>query len=211
MPLSRTILGLAAAACLTLSPAYADSHGSKPPTAGKPTTTGKPSTSGKSSGTTSGSTSTTSGSPSTTSSTSSTSPTSAPLNPIAAKISSHPQLNAKVTAMLPAGMTLDQASKGFRNQGQFIAALHAAQNLDCTSLTCFGQLKTDMTRKGMSLGQAIQDVKQATVSSATLQAAKARQQADRDVKSTTTTTSTSTSTSTTARNKKKTTHAGGDQ
>lgn len=80
----------------------------------------------------------------------------APLNPVAAKIAAKPQLNARITALLPPHMTLNQASKGFRNQGQFIAALHASHNLGCD---CFTQIKADMTTKHMSLGQAIQDVR----------------------------------------------------
>jgi hypothetical protein len=44
------------------------------------------------------------------------------VNPIARKISSHPALAAKVQALLPAGMTLNQASKGFKNQGILAAA-----------------------------------------------------------------------------------------
>ena len=78
------------------------------------------------------------------------------LNPIAAKSPSKPQLNSRLTAMLPKGMTLNQASRGFKNQGQFIAALHVSQNLGCD---CFKQLRFDMTQKHMSLGQSIQDVK----------------------------------------------------
>ena len=43
--------------------------------------------------------------------------------------------------MLPTGMTLDQASLGFKNQGQFIAALHVSRNLGIP----FADLKTAMT------------------------------------------------------------------
>ncbi len=64
-----------------------------------------------------------------------------PPNPIAQKISSKPNLSTKVQAMLPQGMTLDQASLGFKNQGQFIAALHVSQNLGIP----FADLKTAMT------------------------------------------------------------------
>jgi hypothetical protein len=38
-------------------------------------------------------------------------------------------------------MTLNEASKGFKNQGQFIAALHVSQNLGIP----FADLKTAMT------------------------------------------------------------------
>jgi len=188
-----TILGVVLSACLTLTPAYANSHGGPaaatqharaPKATGKPTTTGKPT-----SGTTSGSTSTS---------------TSSQLNPIAGKISSKPQLEAKITAMLPKDMTLNQASMGFKNQGQFIAALHVSRNLGCD---CFKQLQTDMTKKNMSLGQAIQDVKK--TANSTVEAHRAETEANDDVKSATTS---ATSTSTGKNNKKKTTtHGGGNQ
>jgi len=71
---------------------------------------------------------------------------------VASKIEAKPQLAAKVTALLPAGMTLADAAKGFRNQGQFIAALHVSQNLNIP----FDQLKAKMTGSdSMSLGAAI--------------------------------------------------------
>ncbi len=194
-----TIPGFVLSACLTLTPAYADSHGrpaaatqhaQAPKATGKPTTTGKPTN-----GTTSGSTST-----STSTSTSPSKSTSTPLNPIAAKISSKPQLNTRITAMLPKGMTLNQASMGFKNQGQFIAALHVSQNLGCD---CFKQIQTDMTTKHMSLGQAIQDVKKKTANAA-VEAQKAETEANDDIKS-------ATSTSTGKNNKKKTTQGGSNQ
>ena len=56
MRFTGTIFGLAASACLTLTPAYADSHGRPavatqhaqvPQTTGKPTMSGKPTLSGK--------------------------------------------------------------------------------------------------------------------------------------------------------------------
>jgi hypothetical protein len=185
-----TILGLGLSACLTGTSAYADSHGRPPvatPHAQAPKTTGKPTT-------------TTSGSTSTSTSTSA----SAPLDPIAAKISSKPQLKAKINTLLAStGLSLNDASKGFKNQGLFIAALHVNQNLDCS---CFKQLQTDMTTKGMSLGQAIQDVKK--TANATVEAERAETEANDDVRSTTTT---ATSSSTAKNNKKKTTPTGSDQ
>jgi hypothetical protein len=54
--------------------------------------------------------------------------------------------------MLPQGMTLATASNGFRNQGQFIAALHVSQNLNIP----FTDVKRAMTGPNpMSLGQSI--------------------------------------------------------
>ena len=108
-----------------------------------------------------------------------TTPPTAPLNPVAAKIAGKPQLSARITAMLPAGMTLNQASAGFRNQGQFIATLHAGQRLNCP--TCVAQLKNDMVVKGFSLGQAIQDVRHLSPSSATTIANHSEHDAEVDV------------------------------
>jgi uncharacterized membrane protein YdfJ with MMPL/SSD domain len=109
------------------------------------------------------------------------------LNPIAAKISSHPQLASKVNALLPAGTTLNQASAGFKNQGQLIAALHVSRNLGIP----FSKLKTDMTGdKHLSLGQSIQDLKPSA--SATTEAHRAETEADDDVKTTIATTTPST-------------------
>jgi len=75
---------------------------------------------------------------------------------IAANISKNPQLEARVKAMLPEGMTIEQASQGFRNQGQFIAALQASKNLDIR----FVDLKAHMTGDdNLSLGRAIQKLR----------------------------------------------------
>lgn len=129
MPISK-LSSLVAAALLIVAPAYAQGrgggHANPPTTHGNPHTTTTPTTT-----------------PTTT------------INPIAQKISAHPQLATRLTALLPAGMTLNQASSGFRNQGQFIAALHVSHNLNIP----FAQLKATMlgtgTTKPMSLGQAI--------------------------------------------------------
>jgi hypothetical protein len=101
------------------------------------------------------------------------------VNPIAAKISAKPQLNARITAMLPAHMSLDRASRGFKNQGQFIAALHAAKDLNVS----FADLKAEMTGSAHdSLGQAIHDLKPTADASAS--AKTAEQEAHSDIKST---------------------------
>jgi len=76
-----------------------------------------------------------------TATTDTTTTTTTQLNPIAQKIKSTPGLNSKVGSLLPQGMSLNQASKGFKNQGQFIAALHVSQNLGIP----FADLKTAMT------------------------------------------------------------------
>jgi hypothetical protein len=166
----QMLLGLAASTSLTLTPAYADSHAQpvalpphvQMPRTTKPTVTSKPS--------------------------SATSPTTTTLNPIAQKISMHPQLASKVTSLLPSGTTLNRASVGFKNQGQFIAALHVSHNLGIP----FSKLKTDMTgAKHLSLGQSIQDLKPSA--KATTAVHHAETQADDDVRRATTTTTASTS------------------
>ena len=64
----------------------------------------------------------------------------------------NPQLRARLGAMLPSGVTLEQAAEGFRNQGQFIAALQQSQNHDIS----FGDLKAQMTGDNpLSLGEAM--------------------------------------------------------
>jgi hypothetical protein len=58
--------------------------------------------------------------------------------------------------MLPSGASLSEASAGFRNEGQFIAALHTAENLEIP----FEDLKANMTGStAMSLGAAIKEAK----------------------------------------------------
>src|SRR5258708_19584908 len=112
----RSIGAIVLSSCVALTPAYADSHGRAPAAsqhAQTPKTTGKPATSTSSSATRA----------------------SIPLNPIAAKISSKQQLNTRITAMLPKGMTLNQASTAFKNHGQFIAPLHVSQNLGSNCFT----------------------------------------------------------------------------
>jgi hypothetical protein len=64
----------------------------------------------------------------------------------------NPQLRARLQAMLPSGMTLEQAAEGFRNQGQFIAAVQQSNNHHIS----FADLKTEMTGDNpLSLGQAM--------------------------------------------------------
>jgi hypothetical protein len=76
--------------------------------------------------------------------------------PFIDRISANPALVAKLTPLLPSGMTLADAAKGFKNEGQFIAALHAAKDLGVS----FTDLKTEMTGSERdSLGQAIHDLK----------------------------------------------------
>jgi hypothetical protein len=75
---------------------------------------------------------------------------------IAANISKNPHLQARVQTMLPPNMTIEQAASGFRNQGQFIAALEASKNENIP----FVDLKREMTGDNpLGLGQAIQKLR----------------------------------------------------
>jgi len=98
-----------------------------------------------------------------------------PPSPIATKIQSHPQLAAKVTAMLPPGMTMNQAARGFKNQGQFIAALHASKRTGIP----FADLKREMVREHESLGQAIHELRPSANGSR--EAERAEHDADHDL------------------------------
>jgi len=75
---------------------------------------------------------------------------------VAASIASDSKLAARLTALLPPGTTLTQAAAGFKNQGQFIAALEASNNLGIP----FADLQDRMTA-GSSLGAAIHGLKPA--------------------------------------------------
>jgi len=86
------------------------------------------------------------------------------------RIEQNPALKSKLQSMLPAGTDLKTAATGFRNQGQFIAALHVSKNLGIP----FDQLKAKMlgttatpgtttattaSTAPMSLGKAIHALK----------------------------------------------------
>ena len=88
----------------------------------------------------------------------------------------NPKLQARLQAMLPEGTTLDEAAAGFKNQGQFIAAVHASERLDVP----FQDLKVKMVDEGASLGQAIQTLKPEVDAEVEASAAQAR--ADQDLK-----------------------------
>ncbi len=83
-------------------------------------------------------------------------------------INKNPQLVARLTPLLPSGMTLEQAAAGFKNQGQFIAALNASKSLNIP----FADLKAKMTGPGReSLGRAIHELRPDLDSDASKQAA----------------------------------------
>ncbi len=84
----------------------------------------------------------------------------------------NPKLEARLLTLLPAGTNIQDASQGFKNWGQFVAAVHVSNNLGIP----FADLKAAMTGLApgatpgttvptttpMSLGQAIQSLKGTT-------------------------------------------------
>src|SRR6516165_6731419 len=49
---------------------------------------------------------------------------------ISEKLSDNTKLADKLKGLLPSGTNLETAAKGFKNLGQFVAAVHASHNLD---------------------------------------------------------------------------------
>jgi hypothetical protein len=74
---------------------------------------------------------------------------------IGQKISEHPKLAAKLQSLLPAGTNLEAAAGGFKNMGQFVAAVHVSHNLNIP----FDQLKEKMVTDHKSLGGAIHELR----------------------------------------------------
>jgi hypothetical protein len=96
----------------------------------------------------------------------------------------NPQLEQRLQALLPAGMNVTDASTGFKNWGQFVAAVHVSNNLNIP----FTSLKAKMTGPTpLSLGQAIQTLKPAGTTTTTTTAIqtevhKAETEADEDLR-----------------------------
>ena len=92
-------------------------------------------------------------------------PTSTPttttqLTPVQQKLKQNTNLAAKLESRLPKGTNLMTAAEGFRNLGQFVAAVNVSNNLGIS----FDELKTKMVTNNMSLGQAIQATRPLTAS-----------------------------------------------
>lgn len=82
------------------------------------------------------------------------------LSPVQQKLAKNTSLASKLQSRLPAGTNLMEAADGFRNLGQFVAAVNVSNNLNIP----FDKLKADMVTKKMSLGQSIQDLRPSTSS-----------------------------------------------
>ena len=99
---------------------------------------------------------------------------------IGQKITEHPKLAAKLQTLLPAGTNLDAAASGFKNMGQFVAAVHVSHNLNIP----FDQLKGKMVADHKSLGGAIHElIPGMTTNAANIEAQKAVTQAKEETKS----------------------------
>jgi hypothetical protein len=87
------------------------------------------------------------------------------------------RLSSKLQGLLPANTNVQDTAKGFKNMGQFVAALHVSRNLNIP----FDQLKAKMTGKPpMSLGKAIHELDPNVDPKA--ETKKAEQQAMKDIK-----------------------------
>ena len=102
------------------------------------------------------------------------------------RIQNDAAFRSRIQSLLPPGTDLKLAESGFKNHGQFIAALHVSKNLDIP----FDQLKAKMTGVSvnaagqtttstpMSLGKAIHELRpNLTESQASQQAQRATRQA----------------------------------
>jgi hypothetical protein len=118
-----------------------------------------------------------------------------------ALVTENKQLASKLSSLLPPGTDLQTAASGFKNLGQFVAAVHVSHNLDipfaqlkCTELatkdacTTTNRTTTEtmpVPAKSSNLGQAIQALKPSMTSTASKTAAKEGQkEADTDIRAT---------------------------
>src|SRR5947208_14003966 len=92
------------------------------------------------------------------------------------QLSHNTKLASKLQGLLPAGTNVQQASQGFKNLGQFVAAVHVSHNLGIP----FDQLKAKMTGSSPeSMGKAIHDLKPSADSKA--ETKKAEKEATHDM------------------------------
>ena len=86
------------------------------------------------------------------------------------------KLSQKLQPLLPSNMTVQDAAKGFKNLGQFVAAVHVSHNLGIP----FDQLKSMITgSEHDGLGRAIHALK--PDADAKSEAKKAKKEADEDI------------------------------
>ena len=88
-----------------------------------------------------------------------------------------PKLAAKLQPLLPPATNLQTASAGFKNLGQFVAAVHVSHNLAIP----FDQLKLRLTGpEPVSLGKAIQELKPGVNAAAEVKRAEAQARKDQE-------------------------------
>jgi hypothetical protein len=86
-------------------------------------------------------------------------------------------LSSRLTTLLPEGTNLQEAAQGFKNLGQFVAAVHVSKNLGVP----FEDLKVKLTGlDSEKLGKAIHELKPDV--NAKAEAKKANKQAKQDIK-----------------------------
>jgi hypothetical protein len=127
-----------------------------------------------------------------------TTPTTTRLTPVQQKLQQNTHLASKLETRLPKGTDLMTAAEGFRNLGQFVAAVNVSNNLGID----FVNLKTSMVDDGLSLGQSIQTWK--PTANSTREASLAESQATVLINASTTTATT------TAKTKKPKSTSGGE-
>jgi hypothetical protein len=71
------------------------------------------------------------------------------------ELQGNPVLADGLRGRLPQGTDLNAAAGGFRRLELFVASVHASNNLDIP----FSELKRRIVNDGMTLGQAIQDIR----------------------------------------------------
>ena len=120
------------------------------------------------------------------------------------KLQQNTNLASKLETRLPKGTDLMTAAEGFRNLGQFVAAVNVSNNLGID----FVNLKTSMVDDGLSLGQSIQTWK--PTANSTREAARAESQATVLINTSSTTTTATTTTTTTAKTRKPKSTSGGE-
>jgi hypothetical protein len=123
------------------------------------------------------------------------------LTKVQEKLQKNTKLADRLEGRLPKGADLMEAADGFKNLGQFVAAVNVSSNLGLD----FEKLKTAMVDDGRSLGQAIQSVKK-DVENPTVVAQRAESEAltlIQQTEKTTATTSTTTTSTTSQKTKSK--------
>ena len=94
-------------------------------------------------------------------------------------LAQQPKLAANLKPLLPAGTDLAVAAAGFKNLGQFVAAVHVSNNLQIP----FDQLKLRLTGTDpQSLGQAIHELKPTVNAAAEVKKAEAQAKKDQNIK-----------------------------